>query len=212
MNHTDLTISTYNKIAETYANTYYGDSIDIPYIDTFMSYLPIHPHVLDVGCGSGRFTPYFVSKNCKVEGIDLSEKMIEIAKKRIPDGIFKQMDMRKLEYPDNTFDGLYLGYSIIHIVSNEVEKTLLEQKRVLKPGGIIFIIAQKGHSDHIAPAPANENEVLFFNFFTIDQLIYHLKQTGFEIVYQNVEIFQNPEAFTEGVNYVIARKPDEEKA
>lgn len=206
MNHTDLTIKTYNKIAETYANTYYGDNLDLPYIDTFLSYLPAEPKILDVGCGSGRFTPYFLSKNCKVEGIDLSEKMIEVATKRVPESVFKHMDMRTLDYPDNTFDGLFLGYSLIHIPSKEVETTLEEQHRVLKDGGIILIIAQKGYSDHIAPAPANEDERLFFNFFTLDQLVYHLKQTNFEIVYQNAEVFKDPESYTEGVNYVIGKK------
>ena len=52
--------------------------------------------VLDVPCGVGRVSSYLVSQKFEVTGVDISDRMLEIAKKNVPNAKFIKGDMRKL--------------------------------------------------------------------------------------------------------------------
>lgn len=97
--------------------------------------------VLEIGCGSGNGTKlikkYFLPKN--IIAIDLDDKMIEIANKRIKDdGIkFLAMDGSKLDFPDEYFDAVF-DFKAIHHIPNWKD-CLMEIKRVLKPQGELVL-------------------------------------------------------------------------
>lgn len=50
-----------------------------------------------------------------------------------------KMDIRKLEYPDNSVEKIYCSHTLEHIGLKEVVPTLNEWYRVLKPGGEVII-------------------------------------------------------------------------
>lgn len=98
--------------------------------------------VLEVGVGTGLTLPSYPS-DCKVIGVDLSESMLKeaedlIKKKRLKNASVKLMNATNLEYPDNSFDGV-LGNLFISATSFPRE-SLLEMKRVCKPGGMIVLM------------------------------------------------------------------------
>src|SRR3989344_8673859 len=63
--------------------------------------------VLDLGCASGYQSKLLKDEGLNVVGLDLSPKMIAIAKKRVPDVNFVVGDMTKMEFNDASFDGVY---------------------------------------------------------------------------------------------------------
>ncbi len=94
--------------------------------------------VLCAGCGNGNECAYMKKKGAKyVVGIDLSESMIELAK-RLHKGIeFHAMSFAKMDLPDSKFDIVYSDL-VIHYMSNRFP-AMSESYRVLKPGGrLIF--------------------------------------------------------------------------
>ncbi len=98
--------------------------------------------VLEVGVGTGLTLPLY-PYNCHVEGVDLSPKMLKeaellIEKKRLKNCAVKEMNATELKYPDNAFDGV-LGNLFISATSFPRE-SLLEMKRVCKPGGMIVLM------------------------------------------------------------------------
>jgi ubiquinone/menaquinone biosynthesis C-methylase UbiE len=166
MDISKFVVSTYNKIADTYTNQYFNDLTDTPYIDKFINTIQFNAKILDIGCGPGTFSRYLKEKGFDVKGIDLSEEMLHIAENKLPDIKFKLMDMRQISYPDESFDGLFAAYSLIHIPSEEAHDTLEGFHRILKPAGKIMIIVQGGESDRIADEPLKKGEKIFINFFT----------------------------------------------
>ncbi len=48
-------------------------------------------------------------------------------------------DMTKLAFEDETFDAVYSYNSIFHMKKTEIDKSVSELKRVLKPGGLMFV-------------------------------------------------------------------------
>lgn len=92
-------------------------------------------NVLTIGCGSGEECQSLLSKNpSKLTGVDISDKLIEIAKKTVKDVDFFNMDAEKLEFDDNTFDFVYCSLMMDYFES--WDKVLGEVFRVLKPGGL----------------------------------------------------------------------------
>jgi len=178
-----IAVGTYDKIAQAYTKEFFEDKVDIKYLDKFLSFLPKEAKILDVGCGPGNFTKYFLEKGFYAEGIDLSTGMLKIAKKKVPNGIFKKMDMRKLNYPDESFDGLCAAYSLYHIPSKQTLITLKEFNRVLKLNGIMILMLQKGKREGIMPEPFDPKRKMFFKYFQEKEIKDFLKKSGFKIVY-----------------------------
>lgn len=206
MDKTALTISTYNKIADIYTNKYFADYSDKKYLNKFLKLLPNNANLLDIGCGPGQFAQYIKSKGYNIEGIDLSDEILRIAKEKIPDLEFKKMDMRKMSYKNNTFDGLLVAYSLIHIQSYELPNTLKEFNRILKPGGYTMIIVQTGESDRVVDEPMLKGEKIFVNFFTPKRLSDFLINTGFKLVFQKETTTKDIESFSNKVIYTISSK------
>ena len=106
--------------------------------------------ILDIGTGPG-VLPIEIARtfsNCKITGIDLSGKMIEIASKnkasrrwqgsRVQENVeFKIMDAKRLEFPSNTFDMVISTGSLHHW--KEPVKVIDEIHRCLKPGSEAWI-------------------------------------------------------------------------
>ena len=96
---------------------------------------------LDYGCGNGGFSYLLASRGAFVEGIDLSESLVEVAKQRIPHGVpqpkFSVRDAHATGLADGVFDYVF-GNGILHHL--ELEKAYREISRVLKPGGRAFFM------------------------------------------------------------------------
>lgn len=205
MNPNKIAISTYNKIASKYSGLYFNDLSDLPQIDRFLAELKPSSKILDIGCGPGEFTKYLLEKGFDVEGIDLSPEMVKIAKEKVPNGKFFQMDMRTLNYPVNFFDALLVAYSLIHIPSVDIYKTLEGFKKVLKPNGLVFIITQKGQPDQIVDEPLRKSEKMFINFFTKERIANFLNESGFKTVWQ-IELANNDQnSMSDAIIYTLAK-------
>jgi len=98
--------------------------------------------VLDLGCGNGRL--YESLKNTNYTGLDISEKLISIAKEKYPNVNFQVGDALNLPFPNNYFDKIYSIAVLHHIPSRKLRiKFLKEAKRVLKENGELIISVWK---------------------------------------------------------------------
>lgn len=100
--------------------------------------------ILDAGCGPGRCMKQIISRGYDAVGIDFSKGMIKEAKKCVPKGDFRLMDMRKLKFTKNSFDGILCQAAFLHIEKKDAGSVIREFQRVLKPGGILSISVKKG--------------------------------------------------------------------
>ena len=173
------TIREYEEKAEEYSKTRLTIMPNVKELADFFIKQLKGKRILDVGCGNGRDTLYFTEKGLKVTGIDTVPAFIKIAKSRMPHVEFKLMDMRKLEFPDNSFDGLWASASLLHIPKAEAKKTLEGFKRVLKPSGVMFIGVKQGEGERFVQ---EDNMERFFAYYSKKELEKLIKEIGFKIL------------------------------
>jgi ubiquinone/menaquinone biosynthesis C-methylase UbiE len=179
---TEATIATYNRTAEQYARNVAGmHHADIA--SRFLEFIPPKGNILDLGCGSGRDAKVFSEKGYKVIGIDLSEKLLEIAKKEAPRARFQYMDMRRLEFSNETFSGIWSVASVLHLPKLDVLQCLSECNRVLKSNGAIYIGVKLGIGEEFKPDTRYaEDAFKFYSYFQEGEMENLLQRAKFEIL------------------------------
>lgn len=152
--------------------------------------------ILDVSCGTGLVTlplAGLILPDGDITGIDLSEKMIDIAMTRTKqDGIknaaYKHMDAEELDFPDQTFDKAVCSLGLMYFPNPG--KSIEEIFRVLKPGGSIsaLVWGERKHCGWAGIFPIVDSQVktdvcpLFFQQGTGNVLANELNQKGFKNV------------------------------
>ncbi|RZL66920.1 MAG: bifunctional demethylmenaquinone methyltransferase/2-methoxy-6-polyprenyl-1,4-benzoquinol methylase UbiE [Pedobacter sp.] len=140
----------FNNISGTYdfLNHFLSLGIDIIWRRKAIKELKaIQPRIiLDVATGTGDFAFESISilHPDKIIGVDISEGMLEVAKKKIHDRnlghIFSVQlgDSEGLQFEDNTFDAITVAFGVRNY--ENLEKGLADMLRVLKPEGKIVIL------------------------------------------------------------------------
>ena len=82
---------------------------------------------LDVACGTGFLTRHLRGE---VTGLDQSERMLEIARRRVPEGSFVIGDALALPFPDGSFERVFTGHFYGHLREKERQAFLGEARRV----------------------------------------------------------------------------------
>ena len=91
----------------------------------------VKPRLIEIGCGSGYYSEVFadlVRGGVGYTGIDYSEAMIARARSRYPSTAFEVADATRLPYPDDAFDIVFNGVSLMHII--EYQAAIREAARV----------------------------------------------------------------------------------
>ncbi|RLF45875.1 MAG: hypothetical protein DRN17_01645 [Thermoplasmata archaeon] len=95
--------------------------------------------IVDLGCGTGSQCVLLHNKKFDVTGIDLSSKMLEIARKKNAEISFLQRDITSTGFPDSHFDCAIISF-VLHMNSEKNERKILnEAKRIIRHDGMIVI-------------------------------------------------------------------------
>lgn len=128
----------YDELAPNYdANRFgnsYGKFIDSQERAFLKKNLPdiSKSKILDLGCGTGRFLTFANF------GIDISQKMIEVAQAKYPDKILKIGSLSKIPFDDFYFDSIICFHVIMHLDEENLKAFLEEAPQKLKKGGTLI--------------------------------------------------------------------------
>jgi ubiquinone/menaquinone biosynthesis C-methylase UbiE len=183
MLETQMVQKGYNKIAEAYYSHRDLKKFNSE-LDKFMKLLPKNAHVLDVGCGAGIPTAKFlVEKGIKVTGIDISEKMLKLAKENVPTATFLKMDANHLEFPEDLFDGIISVYTLFHIPRKNHSEIFKQFYKVLKSGGMLMINSGVSGSEGTS---SFFGVPMFWSNYSPEKTLELVRETGFSILFEGV--------------------------
>ncbi|GAA3395823.1 class I SAM-dependent methyltransferase [Streptomyces roseoviridis] len=104
--------------------------------------------VADVGCGPGKVAAYLAERaGVDVVGIDLSPRMVTLARRAHPELAFVVGSMTALPVLDAALAGVLAYYSTHHMPPELLPTVYAEFRRVLAPGGRLMIAGHVGEDD-----------------------------------------------------------------
>jgi SAM-dependent methyltransferase len=160
--------------------------------------------VLDVGCGPGQLTAYLRDLGLDTFGVDLSPRMIEIARRAYPDLAFEVGSMTDLAVADTAVGGLLAWYCLMHVPDAEVPTVLGQFHRVLRPGGVALLGFHVGDQHRIKTDGYGGHPMTVHLYRRpVDRVAGWLRAAGFTI---EAQILLDPDADVPA-GILLARRP-----
>ncbi|PZU84722.1 MAG: class I SAM-dependent methyltransferase [Chryseobacterium sp.] len=194
-----------NQYEEKFMNlNIYDDSYDL-----FCNNIKANfPSILEIGCGPANISKYISNKipDAHIFGIDYSEKMIELAKKNVPNGKFEVMDCRDIDRFKDKFDAIISGFCLPYINEKELDKFISDINNLLKDNGLFYLSFVEGNPEDSKFQTSSTGHQLFFNFHLLEDIQLKLKRIGFAD-FQILKVnFERSETETEVHTIIIAGK------
>ncbi len=191
-NWKEITLNSYDEHAEEFASfsTIFRGRLK-KWIDYFSNNLPKGSLVLDVGCGAGRDASYLIGKGLSVTGIDFPKRLVEIARKKVPNGKFLVMDFEKLDFPQNHFDGIWASASLYHIPRRNLLEALKKLNFVLKKNGLFFCLFRAGEGERFTEERRGKAVLKrFAAYYNPEELEILLSKAGFKKIISELDFIE----------------------
>lgn len=130
--------------------------------------------VLEVACGPGIGLSYLARRARQIVGGDIDPKLVELAKRACGGrATVVCLDAANLPFSDGSFDVVLLMEAIYYLPSPE--RFLAEARRVLRPGGVLFISSVNREWPGFNPSPFSHR------YFSAAELAELLCEMGFSV-------------------------------
>ncbi|MBU1111915.1 MAG: class I SAM-dependent methyltransferase [archaeon] len=170
----ERTIESYNKNVKILSEKF-KDLLNLKQRYEFPRFMGMLPgnKILDLGCGAGDHAYYFSKQGLDVTCIDLSKKMVELCKDKGLDA--RVMDIERLDFKDDTFDGIWAVTSLLHVPKKKLKKVIKKLHAILKPKGILYVSVKEGEGEKMLDDKLGKGSERFFSFWKEEELIGQFK-------------------------------------
>jgi ubiquinone/menaquinone biosynthesis C-methylase UbiE len=139
---TSKTRAAYDAVADDYAAQFINE-LDAKPLDRALLGVLIEEAagatIADVGCGPGHVAAWLAANGAHSIGIDLSARMIALARRTFPGVAYEVGDMRSLPVANSEWGAAAVLYSIIHLEPADLPLALGELRRVLRVNGPLLL-------------------------------------------------------------------------
>lgn len=161
--------------------------------------------VADVGCGTGRLLPYLASKGVQPRGVDLTPRMVEVARRDFPGFAFDVADVRALPFADAELAGVVCWYSLIYLAPEDRAAAYGQLARVVRPGGQLAIAYKAGDGELRRGGRASGLGVAFDVYWERPEEVEQLATAaGFEPFFRGATFAEGPDGAVQG--YLLATR------
>jgi trans-aconitate methyltransferase len=172
------TIETYNSKADGYASLI-SRSIPDQDLRNFIDAVPLGGLVLDLGCGPGNSAAMMLAEGLKVDAIDASEKMIELARSQFNVAAnlatFDDLDAQ------NHYDGIWANFSLLHAPKSDMPRHLKAIHNALKEKGHFHIGMKLGAGEQ------RDTINRMYTYYQEAELSKYLSDAGFTVLSTRID-------------------------
>jgi 2-polyprenyl-3-methyl-5-hydroxy-6-metoxy-1,4-benzoquinol methylase len=194
--------TSYDLIADRWNDESFPRSNGIHQHKRAIAFLTQKRHALDIGCGcSGRIIDLLLEHGFAAEGLDISDRMIQLARQRQPALTFHHADICEWE-PQKKYDLISAWDSIWHVPLAAQEPVMRKIMHALAPGGI-FIFTTGGLDAPSEKVDAEMGPQMYYSVLGIPRILELLSECG--CVSRHLEYDQYPQSHV----YIIAQRTNQ---
>ena len=205
------TFETWNKIASLYEDKFMD--LDI-YNETYdficNSIVENKSKILEIGCGPGNITKYLLSKrpDFNILGIDISENMVELARRNNPGAIFQIMDSRNIGDLNTKFNGIVCGFCLPYLSQSDCTELISDSYNLLIERGLFYLSFVEGDPKESGFQIGSSGDRSYFYYHNLETVKTQLEYKGFD----SLKIFKveyaksNSESLQGTHTIIVARK------
>lgn len=200
----DKIIESYDNIVLEYVKHEFNNPLMHYHYDRFLSFLPEHARILDVGCGPGEACRRFSEMGHVVVGIDLSKNMIRHAQKICPEAKFYLMDAEEITL-EQKFDAIWATLILCHVPRENHLKVFQRFNEMLEEDGILFLGMLEGKSAITMPEIYNKEYTQYFVYVSQQEVEAYLERSGFKLLEYSKELVDK-QGYKFTLSFFYARK------
>ncbi|MFF1876615.1 class I SAM-dependent methyltransferase [Leifsonia sp. NPDC058230] len=148
----DSTRQSYDTVADNYTDFTRAAMDRSPvarsFLDVFSTLVGMQGRVLDAGCGPGWVTAYLHDNGLEISGIDLSPRLIEIARTNHPEISFDVGSITELPVASHSLAGITCWWVLHHVPDSSLGTVMAQFSEKLEPGGYLLVGGHLGASTH----------------------------------------------------------------
>jgi ubiquinone/menaquinone biosynthesis C-methylase UbiE len=141
----------YDAVADDYAEAFAGDLLELHLdrrvLDIFVKRVAAREPVLDLGCGPSQVGQYLAERGLLVVGMDLAQRMLQVARQRTGNARMVCGDMRWIPFGSESFSGVVAYYSVHNMPRTGLGIALAEIHRILKSSGVFVVATHLGEGE-----------------------------------------------------------------
>lgn len=211
MENKEAVAEVFNRYAEIYQERYMDQSLYAGGLDCLLESLAgSPPKVLDVACGPGNITQYLLARKPELDvlGIDLAEKMLELARQNNPTAHFLQMDARSIEQLPSRFDGIICGFILPYLSREETIALIHQCSKRLNQNGLLYLSTMEDEyekSGYKLPS-SGQGPAVYQYFHESAYLMEALESNGFDLIFEDRKRYQDSKGSQVTDLILLARK------
>jgi ubiquinone/menaquinone biosynthesis C-methylase UbiE len=130
----------FDAIADNYQRVHADNPFQRAAVADLLGRLAPGSSILDLGCGSGvPASQALAAAGHNVTGVDVSGRMVELAKGQVPTGQFIREDMLRVQFDDASFDAIVAYFSLLMLPKRDVVAMLGRIARWLRGDGLFSL-------------------------------------------------------------------------
>ena len=173
------TRGTYDIIAAQFLENARDRGAIVPHLDAFAAALAPGARVVDLGAGPGLDTVLLAARGLRAFGVDFSMGMLRAGRREFG-AVRIQGDARRVPLATASMDGVWAKASLLHLQREDVALALAEVRRILRPGGVLFVSLKAGSG--AATETGRYGLPRFFQYWTDDGLDATLDAHAFDVL------------------------------
>ena len=177
----------YEGIADGYAGRFgddlEGSLVDGKVLENAVGMLPPSALVLDIGCGPGHVASFLAARRCRAVGIDLTPKMLDVARHADPHLALINGNVLRLPVRDGVADGAIAWFALHNLPRALLGEALGQVRRALRPRGVFVMATHGGDGEEsVAHHWQGRTEHVTLTYYSLEQLRSELGSQQLKVV------------------------------
>lgn len=186
-NYYNKAVKVFDKLSDVYEQKYMNVDLYENALNLFCSNLPLEgAHILELACGPGNISKYIIERrpDFRYTGTDLSENMIERARKNNPTASFEVFNALDIASYKTTINGLIIGFLFPYLSKEQVINILTQATQKINKDGIIYISTIQGNYVDSGLKKGSTGDEIFMYYHNAFYITEVLKKNGFSILHE----------------------------